>query len=87
MDYKARAIELIRWKKLELDGTEFVPVLDDLERQISEFPDRAQKVKKYTPILKGSPISYPVWRCTNCGHEERTVKGFYCRMCGRRFTE
>lgn len=87
MDVKDACLELLWEKSLEYEGTEFAVVLGDLARQVQEFPTSARKVKKHTPILKGSVITFPAWRCTNCGHEERTSKGFYCRMCGRRFDE
>lgn len=82
--YKEIMLDLLRMKALEHDG-EVAAVLGELEEEVKKWPDATRKIKKYTPIHKGSPIVYPSWRCTNCGYEERTVKGMYCRMCGRRF--
>ena len=59
--------------------------VDEVATLVKAMPDETTVVSKiYTPIHKGSPIAYPLWKCGFCGFEERYKPGAYCKFCGRK---
>lgn len=87
---KALVLNLVRTKakQLEKDAPEFAKVLDELADKIEDFPDErgVSREKVFTQIHKDSPITYPAWKCSYCGFEDR-YRGDCCKMCGRRFDD
>lgn len=82
---KRTVLRVIRTLAEEKDG-EAASALEEAADLIDKMPEETAVYEKgYTQIHKGSPIAYPVWRCSNCGFEDRYRPGTYCKMCGRLF--